>query len=436
MKRLAPDEIQMSRVYFTEFDRVTYSQVAWTADDVEGIKLSLERKLKLLALVKGHVVIAASHLIESELAHEILLPHPRLFSDGLIIPALRSEFGSLREFADSKIAEGKEADLYKGGPRLEMVQVVDESSRWITPWDVRATSGWFKERLLRDIEDRQSILRLAAPNDYFDWPKVTGELQNLSSISRGEVYRIAKATGHKQLWGILSNWADFIYYLSGAVAVQSEGVLPQENLLDFSLTDLAGGRTCLSEMQVFFKLFVDLVKQATHSHFPVDVLDALTIEDALDLHEVAVSGRFIDKYNLILERTKEGLAIHDPERLVLLMEELAQFETELQREYDNEIQSELPLYRKEKQTREAHEMLSATASLIVPFYDLPKTANELIASGLRLAGRKEWAERLEKGVEGSLRAIDHLLDRREMEAKPVLLDFVEKIKQRYAEKLI
>ena len=57
MNLLSPDEIQKSRVYFTEFDRVTYSQVAWSAEDVEGIKLSLERKLKLLALVKGHVVI-------------------------------------------------------------------------------------------------------------------------------------------------------------------------------------------------------------------------------------------------------------------------------------------------------------------------------------------------------------------------------------------
>lgn len=60
MKRVAPDSIALSRVYFTEFDRVTYSQVAWTSADVEGIRRDMERKLKLVALVKGHVVIAAS----------------------------------------------------------------------------------------------------------------------------------------------------------------------------------------------------------------------------------------------------------------------------------------------------------------------------------------------------------------------------------------
>ncbi|RJO66524.1 MAG: hypothetical protein C4523_12265 [Myxococcales bacterium] len=436
MKRLTPDEIQKSRVYFTEFDRVTYSQVAWSADDVEQIKLSLERKLKLLALVKGHVVIAASHLIESELAREILLPHPRLFSDGLVIPALRSECDSLQKFVNSKVAEGKEADLYKGATQLEMAQMIDSHAQWVVSWDKQATVDLFKQRLLQDLSDRRSVLRLAAADEFIRWPEVIEKVQGLTNINRKDVYLIAHDSGNKRLWELLSNWADFIYYLSGAVAVRSEGVLPQENLLDFSLTDLAGGRTRLSETQVFFKLFVDLVKQATHTHFPVDVLDALAIEDALDLHEIAVGGRFIDKYNLILERTKEGLAIHDPERLVLLMEELAQFETELHREYEEAIQGELPLYRKEKQTRETHQMLSATASLMVPFYDLPKTVNELIVSGLNLAGRKEWAERLEKGIDGSLRAINRLIDRREMEAKPVLLDFVEKIKQRYAEKLV
>ena len=87
---ILPDTIQASRVYFTEFDRTTYSQVAWTVSEVETIRRNLERKVKLLALIKGHVVIASSHLLESELAHETFLDHPRLFSDGVILPALRS----------------------------------------------------------------------------------------------------------------------------------------------------------------------------------------------------------------------------------------------------------------------------------------------------------------------------------------------------------
>ena len=65
MKFVSRDSITLSRVYFTEFDRVTYSQVAWTAADVEAIRCNTECKLKLVALIKGLVVIAASHLVDS-----------------------------------------------------------------------------------------------------------------------------------------------------------------------------------------------------------------------------------------------------------------------------------------------------------------------------------------------------------------------------------
>ncbi|HED01219.1 MAG TPA: hypothetical protein ENN18_12745 [Proteobacteria bacterium] len=67
-----PIDLKIPRAYFTEFDRITYSQVAWTAEDVEEIKRNLERKVKLLGLIKGVLIIATSHLFESELAQEFI----------------------------------------------------------------------------------------------------------------------------------------------------------------------------------------------------------------------------------------------------------------------------------------------------------------------------------------------------------------------------
>ena len=71
MKCIDSTDLKIPKVYFTEFDRVTYSQVAWTAEDVEEIKHNLERKVKLLGLIKGVIIIATSHLFESELAQEL-----------------------------------------------------------------------------------------------------------------------------------------------------------------------------------------------------------------------------------------------------------------------------------------------------------------------------------------------------------------------------
>lgn len=61
MKFIDPTDLKIPRVYFTEFDSITYSQVKWIAEDVEEIKRNLERKIKLLGLIKGVVIIATSH---------------------------------------------------------------------------------------------------------------------------------------------------------------------------------------------------------------------------------------------------------------------------------------------------------------------------------------------------------------------------------------
>jgi len=437
MKSVSPESINASRVYFTEFDRVTYSQVAWTAADMETIRRNMERKLKLVAIIKGHVVIAASHLLESELAQEVLFPHPRLFSEGVIVPALRAEFTGFEGFLDSKLSEGKDSAQYEGGMRREMAQMLDSQVALAVKWEVSQTSEWFKERLLSDMTDEQSLLRSCLRESGSIIPSsLVSRISEVPRLSRRDVYTSAKETGDKNLWHIVCEYADFLYYLSGARAVSSEGVLPQENLMDFSLSDLVDGRTNLSDMEVFFKMFVDLVKAATNTHFPVDLLDTLSIDDVLDLHSVAVEDRFVEKYNTIQERTKEGLEIRDPERLVLLMEELEQFERQLHEEYHAAIEKELPRYRRDLKTLEAAKFLNATASLVVPAWGLVTGSKDVLVSGLKIAGMGRIANFAQRRIERRLNACARLLDRTRLEGKPILLGFVKRMQSRYAEKML
>jgi hypothetical protein len=437
MKSVSPDAIKVSRVYFTEFDRITFSQVAWTPSDVEAIRQNLERKLKLIALIKGHIVIAASHLLESELAYEILYSHPRLFSEGIIVPALRSEFTGFTKFLDYKIAEGKEAGQYKGTARLEMANMLDSEVAISVRWEVSQAAGWFKERLLSDIRDEQSLLRSSIRNARIIIPpRLASEINIIPQMSRQDAYKLAKNTKNKDLWHILCCYVDFLYYLSGARAVRSEGVLPQENLMDFSLSDMANGRTYLSEMEVFFKIFVDLVKTTTHTHFPVDFLDALSIEDVLDLHKLALEERFVEKYNTIQEKTKAGLSIHDPERLVLLMEELELFERQLHEEYLAAINKELPRYLKARKIKQGTKFLNATACLIIPPWGVAQSAEDVVVSGLELAGLGHIASKTKQRTYGRLRACSRLLHKTSLEGKPILLMFIKRIQERYTNKML
>ena len=126
MDQTKPNRLNPHRVYFTQFDRTTYSQVAWTSNEVEEIKQNLIRNLKLLTLTKGHIVIAASHLLESELAREVILPYPELIAKRIIVPALRDDFVSCASFLDAKQESDSpgEATLYKGNQQREVAQFI------------------------------------------------------------------------------------------------------------------------------------------------------------------------------------------------------------------------------------------------------------------------------------------------------------------------
>ncbi|WP_437760763.1 hypothetical protein [Sorangium sp. So ce1389] len=441
MRALPGPELAASRTYFAEFDRTLYSQVGWTADEVDGLRAGLERKLKLLGLVKGHVLVPASHLLESELAREIVFDCPELLSKGVIVPALRQDFASCEEFLESKRADPDrhEAVLYEEPKVREMAQLIDMTAR-IEPWHVGNASAWFRDRLLADLDDDKSLLQTTIRRRGFALPAdFRTRVADIERVSRGAVYRVAREVTANakgtELWELLCSYADFLYYLGGARAVRSEGVLPQENLLDFSVRELTSGGTRLSEFEVFFKIFVDVVKAATSTHFPLDLLDALSLGDVVELHEIPVSREFVEKYNLIQAKTKEGLELHDPERLVLLMEELDEFELELHRNMEASIRREMPGRLKQQRKENAASFLHSLASLLVPYYDAPGDARDIVVSALRVAGWRSVADSIERRIRDGVDALNALSLDHSPATKPILLTFVERLKREYIEKL-
>ncbi|MDB9822350.1 hypothetical protein OAC89_01455 [Deltaproteobacteria bacterium] len=437
MDQATPEQLHPHRVYFTALDRVTYSQVAWTPEDVEQIKCSLVRTLKLLALTKGHVVIAASHLLESELAREIILPYPELISRRIVVPALREDFASCNAFLETKRASPApgEASLYTGEEQRAMAQLVD-SEGLIVRWNPIETSDWFKARLLRDLRDEKSLVRnllyrhiLSVPED------LCLELEEAPTLSRGLIYHATQRHGTLPFREIVNNYADFLYYLGGARAVQSEGILPQENILDFGLHDFDSDRCPLSEHEIFTKLFVDAVKAATSTHFPADFLDALEIPDVLRLHSVAVDESFVEKYNAIQIRTKAALEITDPERLVLLMNELLALESDLHRAFSDAVNKELPAKLREIKIGRHAALIHALTSLIILPYGALMGMKDILVSALRVLHQDSLATDIQDRINGRLGA----LRRRAGEAlggeKPTLLNFIEELKAQYKRQL-
>ncbi len=436
-KHLLPNEITNSRVYLADFDRVTYSQVAWTDEEVDQLVINYQRKIKLLLLVKGHVIIPLPHLLESELAREVIGNFPDLFSCGAIIPTLPQKTDSATSFLQSQLETLKEsdADLYRGSEPEEMAALIDETACFVR-WEDKHSADWFRQRLLTDMQDSQSLLRLTFHNRKLKLPQKTfRRLEKTPNFDRTDVYFAAKELGDLPRWELLSAYADFLYYLSDALNMESEGLLPQENLLDFSLSDLANGKTNLTEYEVFTKLFIDTVKAVTSTHFPADFLDALSIPDAIELHSIAMQNEFIEKYHAIQKTTKDSLAMHDPERLVLTLSELETYEQELRQKFENALQHELPSHLRERRALTVGDMFNTIATLVIPFYGNIDAARELLISGLAVIGWEDVTKRVFRRVSAGVDAAERLVDRRSILDRTVLLDFITKMKNKYMEYL-
>lgn len=436
MKRIDPTDLKIPKVYFTEFDRITYSQVAWTPEDVEGIKYNLERKVKLLGLIKGVVIIATSHLFESELAQEFVKENPIVLEEGIILPALISKYKNFSDFLSAKRKESKEREQYLGKDKNEINTLLSNCVDVVVKWDVDLTTKWFKKRLLQDLKDEKSVLHFnlsAVPAQLIT--DIATRIRELESPSRGEIYEIAKNSGNKTLWARLCDYTDFVYYLSGARAVNSEGILPQENLIDFSIADFVRGKTKLSDYEIFFRIFLRIIKDKTQKFFPVEILDLLSFQDIVELRETLLHSGFVEKYNMLMEKTKQRVEITDTEQLILSIDELNQFENELHLIFTDTVVTEVYQMKRMDLQEKALKVLTSLRSLLT-FYGTIESVIQLPVNVLSLLGFDTQIRRTERRIQQNLQKIEKFVDRSSLNKKPMLLKFLSEISKKYSSKLI
>lgn len=436
MKYIDPKNITVPRAYFTEFDRVTYSQVAWTEKDIEGIKLNLERKIKLLGCIKGVVVIATSHLFESELANEFIKENPIVLEEGIILPALISDYSDFNSFLSHKRDKSKENELYMGADKDEINLLLSNCVNEVVKWDVQDTSSWFKQRLLEDLKNEKSVLRFNLSNVPLSIiTEVASQVNELEFPSRGEIYNIAKDSGNKKLWIHLGEYADFIYYLSGARAVNSEGILPQENLVDFSIADLTQQKTKLSDYEIFYRIFVKIIKEKTQKIFPLEILDALTFKDVVQLRNNLLHSSFVEKYNSLMEKTKQRIEITDSEQLILTIDELSHFEEELHLIFENSIVKEIKQLKKIDLQKSGIKVLTSVGSLLT-FYGTIESITQLTTNVLSLVGLEKHLLQTEENIKRTIYNLKTLVNKNSLDKKPLLINYLTEISKMYSSKLI
>lgn len=347
MIRKSPLEYKGPKAYFTDFDHRLVSR----HDSLEELLLNGERKLKALLLIKGNIVIAASHLA-SEFSYNFFKKHQELLCSGAIIPAFRSDKNDISELFKEKTFKEK------GSAISFYLEKINET----VSWDLDPNSTWFRDRFLADLDNNNSLIRRNINHKHAAiLNELANRIRNNKKLSRLTIDEAAGKLPHKERITLL-NYRELLYHISGARVVQCESALPQENYIDFDIADMTQHRTKLSDQQILFKLFMELVFDSFQKHpLSVELIDQLSFHDVLEIRQPILESTFQEKYDELISlavNSNRGDSDH-----LFNIEQLEGIRTTLVDSFKSIIDEQMPRFITRKALEESKKLLSTSSSV-------------------------------------------------------------------------
>lgn len=365
MKRIDPVDFQGPKAYFTDFD---YKIVRYKHNK-EAYRREVERRLKIILLTKNTVVCAASHLAH-EFAYNFFKDNPILLNEKMILPALRRDIEHITDYLEESTPGGyplaqdlgitsylkeRMADFYKD----HVNNVVD--------WELIENAAWFRKNLLKALNNDNSVIR----RNLTDLPN--GKLHILiNEIEKNEILIRELILKNISTWKskeqkTLLNFINLVYHMSGARVVNCESALPQENYIDYHLTDFSEHRVMLSDTQVFLKIFFELAFETLNKNtFPVELLDILSFEDIFYLRKPLENISFCRKYDDLIKtcvevtrdsETNSDMVVYDN------IEKPLEILVQISNTFEEVFKQELPEFLKKKHKQTNKELQKSTLSL-------------------------------------------------------------------------
>lgn len=361
MERIKSSDLKGANAYFTNFD----TRIVALASNTDVLEHEIERVLKILLLTKNNVVCAASHLI-NPLSYKLISKNPILLEKELIIPAFRSDKTDFVDIFEGKIIPEYDKKLYTSFYSSILSKTV--------LWEVKENSNWFRNAFIQGLSFNNSVIRknLSHLSDA-KINKLIEKIKERDTLDRETIERLS-SDYDKDSKSILRNYRDLLYHMGGARAVNCESTLPQENYIDYSFTDLEGRKTQLSEIQVFWKIFLELLLETLNRYkFPVEALDIITFDDIFYLRQPILESNFIENYNRLYQIAVNSISKDNRNDILYNASELMEIKLSLEKQYKEIFEKQLPLFFVKKALNNGKELLKNTANMglgFVPFSNL------------------------------------------------------------------
>jgi AraC-like DNA-binding protein len=348
MKRIDPKIFSGPRSYFTAFDPRIVARVT----DLVTFRKEVERKLKILLLIKSTITCGASHLTTA-FTYSIFRDNPYLLNEGHIIPALSNDKKNIDELFESK----------KIKDRKKIVEFYQENIKYTVDWEISDNSSWFRDRFIAEFENRDSLMRKHLSS--LKSKRLEDTIKSIrakKTLSRTQIDSIADQLPAIER-NVLLAFRELVYHISGARVVNCESSLPQENYIDFDLADLEHKRTRLSEDQILWKLFIELAFESFQNRYiPIELLDMLSFRDILTIRQPILESSFQQKYDELVSSVIQGVKSKN-KSMILNANELHKISSHLEQTFKSVFDDEMPKFLKKRATAQAKKLGSVTSSV-------------------------------------------------------------------------
>jgi hypothetical protein len=351
------DSLNLSGVnaYFTNFD----NRIVSTTSDKESLKKSIERTLKVLLLTKNNVVCAASHLT-NDIAFKLLSENKVLLNKQLIIPAFRSDKTEIAElFHKISIKESK---------RKKYIDFYSDNLTKTVSWDLHQNSNWFRDTFVQGLNTKGSVIckNLKSLSDK-QLKHLISEISKKEILDRDNIDNLSKEFDNETKL-ILRNYRELIYHMSGARVVNSESTLPQENYIDYSLTDFKNRDIQLSELQVFWKIFIELLYETLNKpKLSEELLDILSFDDIANIRQPILETNFVENYNNFYKIAVTSINKKNEADILFDLKELLKIKNNLEFSFKEVFEKELKSYFNKKAIISSKGLLKNTVNMGIGF---------------------------------------------------------------------
>jgi len=361
MERIKSSDLRGANAYFTNFD----TRIVAFASNVGVLEREIERVLKILLLTKNNVVCAASHLI-NPLSYKLISKNPILLDKELIIPAFRADKTDFTELFEGKNIPEDDRNLYTSFYSVHLSKTV--------LWEVQENSNWFRNAFIQGLSAPNSVIRKNLSHlSETRVNKLIDKIKEKDTLDRDTIERLS-SNYDKNSKSVIRNYRDLLYHMGGARAVNCESTLPQENYIDYSFTDLEERKTQLSEIQVFWKIFLELLLETLNRYkFPVEALDVITFDDIYHLRQPILESNFIENYNRLFQIAVNSISKDNRNDILYNASELMEIKLSLEKQYKEIFEKQLPQFFARKALNNGKELLKNTANMglgFVPFSNI------------------------------------------------------------------